>query len=360
MRVNVSSSKLLSWYDINAREMPWRIPPHESKSGEKPDPYKIWLSEIMLQQTTVATVKSYFIKFITLWPTVFDLAKANDNDVMAAWAGLGYYARARNLLKCARIIVTDLEGVFPTSLKELQMLPGVGPYTSAAIAAIAFNFSETVVDGNVERVMARIYAITKPLPSSKPELYECAKRITPKQRPGDFAQAVMDLGSTVCLPRNPKCQICPWENNCQANQKNIAQKLPIKLKKPPKPTRYGIIYVVNREDGAWLLERRETRGLLGGMLGWPTSEWSEKATEDAPITTKWVTSTQSVHHIFTHFKLNLIVKIAFSPTHVKPKSNKFNFQSDFVISDLPKLMQKVFAVALIEIKKNPALKKAGQ
>ena len=150
--------------------MPWRIPPHESKSGEKPDPYKIWLSEIMLQQTTVATVKSYFIKFITLWPTVFDLAKANDNDVMAAWAGLGYYARARNLLKCARIIVTDFEGVFPTSLKELQMLPGVGPYTSAAIAAIAFNLSETVMDGNVERVMARIYAIKKPLPKSLNEV----------------------------------------------------------------------------------------------------------------------------------------------------------------------------------------------
>jgi len=211
----------------------------------------------------------------------------------------------------------------------------------------------------MSRVMARIYAITKPLPSSKPELYECAKRITPKQRPGDFAQAVMDLGSTVCLPRNPKCQICPWENKCQANQKDIAQKLPIKLKKPPKPTRYGTIYVVNREDGAWLLERRETRGLLGGMLGWPTSEWSEKTTEDAPITTKWVTSTQSVHHIFTHFKLNLIVKISRCPTHVKPKSNKFSFQSDFVISDLPKLMQKVFAIALTEIKKNPALKKQG-
>ncbi|MDJ0995229.1 MAG: A/G-specific adenine glycosylase, partial [Dinoroseobacter sp.] len=201
------STPLLEWYDAHARVMPWRVSPEDRAAGVQPDPYRVWLSEVMLQQTTVAAVKDYFRKFTSRWPTVTDLAAAEDSDVMAAWAGLGYYARARNLLKCARVVVQDYGGVFPDTAEELRKLPGIGPYTSAAIAAIAFDRAETVVDGNVERVMARLYAVEAPLPPAKAELTELAGQLTPETRPGDYAQAVMDLGATVCTPRSPACGI---------------------------------------------------------------------------------------------------------------------------------------------------------
>lgn len=359
MAINVSSRDLLNWYDTNARKLPWRTPPNMIKKGEKPDPYKIWLSEIMLQQTTVATVESYFIYFVSMWPKISDLADARDNQVMAAWAGLGYYARARNLLKCARIIMSEFDGVFPTDINDLQALPGIGPYTSAAIAAIAFDKPETVVDGNVERVISRIHAIQKPLPKAKTLLFECAEKITPRRRAGDYAQAIMDLGSTICLPKNPKCDICPWKQNCLARLKGIASSLPIKVKKDVKPIRYGIIYVVKRDDGSWLLERREPKGLLGGMLGWPGSEWSTEPFESAPVITEWITSETLVRHVFSHFTLHLKVKIAIIPTGITPIVGVFHNADQFMKSDLPKLMQKVFDVALLELKKNPALKKTG-
>ena len=236
--------------------MPWRVSPADRKAGVLPDPYAVWMSEIMLQQTTVAAVRDYHRKFMAIWPHVRDLAAAEDADVMAAWAGLGYYARARNLLKCARAVVADHGGVFPDSYDELLKLPGVGPYTAAAVSAIALDRPETVVDGNVERVMARLYDIHAPLPGSKGELTTKAKELTPRARPGDYAQAVMDLGATICTPRSPACGICPWRDPCAARVAGTAAELP---KKPPKkktPTRYGIVYVARRTDGAWLLETR--------------------------------------------------------------------------------------------------------
>ncbi|MEL7461713.1 MAG: A/G-specific adenine glycosylase, partial [Pseudomonadota bacterium] len=264
-------AELLAWYDAHARILPWRIPPGERA---RPDPYRIWLSEIMLQQTTVAAVKSYYQRFTSLWPTVGDLAAAADDRVMGEWAGLGYYARARNLLKCARAVVDEYNGVFPDTREDLLTLPGIGPYTAAAVAAIAFGRAETVVDGNVERVMARVFAVDTPLPAAKPELTELAKRLTPSDRPGDYAQAVMDLGATICTPKSPACGICPWRDPCAARAAGIAADLPKKTRKKPKPTRRGVAYIARNSAGHWLLERRPDKGLLGGMLGWPGTDWS--------------------------------------------------------------------------------------
>ena len=216
MPPSAKASDLLSLYDAHAREMPWRVAPQDRKNGQIPDPYRIWLSEIMLQQTTVAAVKKYFLRFTQLWPTIGDLASAQDAAVMAEWAGLGYYARARNLLKCARVIATEYAGRFPNDQAALRALPGIGPYTAAAIGAIAFDRPETVVDGNVERVMARLFDIHTPLPTAKPELTEKDDHLTPRERPGDYAQAVMDLGATICTPKKPACGLCPWRGPCRA------------------------------------------------------------------------------------------------------------------------------------------------
>ncbi|MEM8537928.1 MAG: A/G-specific adenine glycosylase [Pseudomonadota bacterium] len=336
---------LLSWYDHHARDLPWRVSPKALASGLRPDPYRVWLSEIMLQQTTVAAVKSYFEAFTSAWPTVEHLALAEDGDVMAAWAGLGYYARARNLLKCARVIVADYDGRFPEDRDVLQTLPGIGPYTSAAIAAIAFDQGETVVDGNVERVMARRYAVNTPLPKAKGALTELAAALTPKARPGDYAQAVMDLGATVCTPKSPACGICPWRDGCQGRIGGIAETLPRKEPKLPKPTRYGVSYVVRRSDGAYLLERRPGSGLLGGMLGWPGSDWAEVAVPTPPLAANWHDAGLQVRHTFTHFHLILDVKIAEVGMISAPKRGSFLSPSNFRPSDLPTVMRKVFDVA---------------
>ncbi len=277
------SDVLLGWYDTHARVMPWRVPPAQSKAGVRPDPYRIWLSEVMLQQTTVAAVVKYFHAFTMRWPTVAALAGAADEAVMAEWAGLGYYARARNLLKCARLVVANHGGVFPDTRDELMALPGIGPYTAAAIASIAFGRAECVVDGNVERVMARLFHVTTPLPAAKPELQAHAAVLTPDMRAGDYAQAVMDLGATVCTPKSPSCGLCPWSGACLARIKGCAAELPRRTPKPTKPTRYGIAYIARRGDGAWLLERRPDKGLLGGMLGWPGAEWGAEAVEKQPL-----------------------------------------------------------------------------
>jgi len=216
LRETPEPDTLLTWYDAHARHMPWRVSPQDRAAGVLPDPYRVWLSEVMLQQTTVAAVKDYFLRFTEIWPTVSDLAAAQDADVMAQWAGLGYYARARNLLKCARAVVADYDGQFPKTHAELLKLPGIGPYTASAIASIAFDLPETVLDGNVERVMSRLYDIHTPLPAAKPNLMEKAAALTPAKRPGDYAQAVMDLGATICTPKNPACGICPWRAPCAA------------------------------------------------------------------------------------------------------------------------------------------------
>lgn len=336
---------LLEWYDHHARTMPWRVSPADRAAGVMPDPYRVWLSEVMLQQTTVVTVKSYFERFTTRWPRVTDLAAAEDGDVMGEWAGLGYYARARNLLKCARVVANEHEGQFPDTRDALLNLPGVGPYTAAAISAIAFDRPETVVDGNVERVMARLFDIHTPLPTAKPELTERAAALTPQERPGDYAQAVMDLGATICTPRSPACGICPWRAPCRARAAGTQAELPRKLPKKTKPTRLGIAYVAQRDDGAWLLERRPDRGLLGGMLGWPGSDWSEAPTSAPPMDAPWRMLPDEARHTFTHFHLRLRIAVARVNGTADPDCGVFLPAARFKPSELPTVMRKVFDLA---------------
>lgn len=337
------ASVLLNWYDMHARAMPWRVPPQDRTLGVLPDPYHVWMSEIMLQQTTVAAVRDYFVKFITRWPTVYDLANAQDPDVMAAWAGLGYYARARNLLKCARVVANDLGGVFPSDEAGLQELPGIGPYTSAAIASIAFDRPATVLDGNVERVMARYHLVKKPLPTSKETLRVLAAKMLPDARFGDYSQAIMDLGATVCTPRAPSCGICPWADGCKARAAGVAQDLPNKVAKPIKPTRYGTCFVAIRADGAVLLERRPDKGLLGGMLGWPGNAWSEtEATPEPPFDAGWILLPEEARHTFTHFHLKLRIQQARVSHDFKPGDGQFIDMHTFNPTDLPTVMRKVW------------------
>jgi A/G-specific adenine glycosylase len=328
---------------MNARVLPWRIPPADSKNGILPDPYLVWMSEVMLQQTTVVTVKDYYQKFTSRWPTVSALATAKDQDVMAEWAGLGYYARARNLLKCARAVVSEFDGVFPQARDQLLKLPGIGPYTASAIASIAFGHSETVVDGNVERVMSRLFNVHTPLPTAKPELAALAASLTPLVRAGDYAQAVMDLGATVCTPRNPKCDECPLVINCLAKSAGTVVDLPKKLPKKKKPTRVGVAYIAQREDGAYLLQQRPDKGLLGGMLGWPGSDWDEILPEhEAPTVADWKTVDGEAKHTFTHFHLRLTVKTAKVAQGYNPSIGHFVPISDFDRSSLPTVMRKAF------------------
>ncbi|EPX77786.1 A/G-specific adenine glycosylase [Litoreibacter arenae] len=330
--------------------MPWRVSPQDRKQGIPPDPYRIWLSEVMLQQTTVAAVKAYFEKFTALWPTVTDLARAKDADVMAAWAGLGYYARARNLLKCARVVADEYGGVFPNDRASLQALPGIGPYTSAAIAAIAFDLPETVLDGNVERVMARIHAVETPLPTAKPELMALAQALTPQNRAGDYAQAVMDLGATICTPKNPVCGLCPWREGCAGYASGIMVELPRKLPKKTKPTRRGIAYVLRNSAGEWLLETRPDSGLLGGMLGWPGSDWSEDPTPAPPADVDWQAAGMEVRHTFTHF--HLILDVMVSRSDVDPIQGDLVPHHAFRPADLPTVMRKVYDVAKHRFEQN--------
>ncbi|WP_299349509.1 A/G-specific adenine glycosylase [uncultured Shimia sp.] len=342
MRDKATPNDLLDWYDRHARDLPWRISPHARQAGAEPDPYRIWLSEIMLQQTTVAAVKEYFERFTALWPTIDALADAEDARVMGEWAGLGYYARARNLLKCARVVHTELDGAFPDTVEELRKLPGIGPYTAGAIAAIAFDKPAVVVDGNVERVMSRLFDVHTPLPAAKPELTALALEQTPQTRPGDYAQAVMDLGATICTPRNPACGICPWRTPCLARQNGTAAELPKKIRKKPKPVRFGTAYIARRVDGAYLLERRPDKGLLGGMLGWPGSDWIEVETppHDTPIRAEWKTLNTEARHTFTHFHLRLTVKTALVPMDRAPARGEFVNSDAFSSNDLPTVMRK--------------------
>ena len=336
------STVLLAWYDRSARIMPWRISPFDRAKGVTPDPYRVWLSEVMLQQTTVAAVRAYFHRFTERWPTVQALATARDADVMGEWAGLGYYARARNLLACAREVVTHHNGQFPPNAAALQTLPGIGPYTAAAIASIAFDEQATVVDGNVERVMARLYNVQTPLPAAKPALTQLAATLTPTKRPGDYAQAVMDLGATICTPRTPACDICPWMAPCESRAHGTQSELPRKTPKPTKPTRTGTLWLARHSGGTWLIETRPERGLLGGMLGFPGSNWDGAGFAE-PLTADWQRLGE-VRHTFTHFHLILDVMLAecaATPTRgsyvpIRP-------------SDLPTLMRKAYDLAMAAI-----------
>lgn len=349
MKPKAEAEKLLAWYDAHARQLPWRISPQDRRAGVKPDPYRVWLSEIMLQQTTVATVKSYFERFTQLWPTVLDLAAAKDGDVMAEWAGLGYYARARNLLKCARVVANDHAGVFPDSYDALIALPGIGPYTASAISAIAFDRPETVVDGNVERVVSRLYRVDTPLPAAKAELTVLARALTSHQRPGDYAQAIMDLGATLCAPKKPNCMACPIAQNCQAGTQGVAKDYPKKTPKKPKPTRKGIAYVGRTKSGAWILERRPEKGLLGGMLGWFGSAWNDAPETTPPYDAAWV-KVGTITHVFTHFNLALDVCVA--EDAVPPDSAELVEHGAFRPSDLPTVMRKAFDLSQTQADKD--------
>jgi len=303
--------QLLAWYDRHRRDLPWRAKPEQV-----PDPYHVWLSEIMLQQTTVATVKSYFVRFLQRWPDVEALARASLDDVLHAWQGLGYYARARNLHRCAQVLVHDHDGIFPNTEEELRRLPGIGDYTAAAIAAIAFGHKTTPVDGNIIRVMARLLAVGDPMPGSKSIIKDLTAPLMPLRRAGDFAQALMDLGATVCTPRNPTCSLCPWIKSCRAQATGYPVHYPVKAKTRARPTRHGVAYWIIRNDGAVLLRRREEKGLLGGMMEVPSSDWREQgwsvseARSNAPLKSKWSRIPGIVEHTFTHFHLELTVMTA--------------------------------------------------
>jgi A/G-specific adenine glycosylase len=342
------SDALLAWYDRHARAMAWRVGPAARAAGVRPDPYRVWLSEIMLQQTTVAAVEGYFNRFIRRWPNVAALAAADDAAVMAEWAGLGYYARARNLLKCARAVVRDHGGTFPQTEDGLRALPGIGPYTAAAVAAIAHDRPATVVDGNVERVIARLFAIEEPLPAAKPRLGALAATLTPGIRSGDHAQAMMDLGATICTPRAPACGFCPLMSGCAARAAGIAQELPRRAPKPAKPLRRGVMWLAQREDGAWLVERRPEHGLLGGMLSWPTTDWAEApptALPCPPVAGDWREAPGEVRHTFTHFHLRLSLRLARVEMEARPARGYFVPPEEFRPADLPTVMRKAFDLA---------------
>jgi A/G-specific adenine glycosylase len=303
----VIAETLLAWYDRHARTLPWRSPP----GAPAADPYRVWLSEIMLQQTTVVAVKPYFDMFTARWPSVDALAAADDAELMAAWAGLGYYARARNLLACARTVVRDHDGRFPDTEAGLRALPGVGPYTAAAIAAIAFGRPAAVVDGNVERVVSRLFAVATKLPAGKAEIRDHAARLTPTARPGDYAQAMMDLGATICTPRNPACVLCPIRGDCAAARAGMPTAFPVKAAKAVRPHRHGVAFWLEAEDHV-LLVTRPAKGLLAGMRALPTGTWSAAPgrLDEAPVVADWRLCAEPVAHGFTHFSLDLSVAVA--------------------------------------------------
>jgi A/G-specific adenine glycosylase len=303
---SIDAAAVLAWYDNHARSLPWRISPADRAKGIAPDPYRVWLSEVMLQQTTVAAVKTYFLRFTSLWPTVFDLAAAPLDAVLVEWAGLGYYARARNLHACAQAVVNQHGGKFPTTSEALQTLPGVGAYTSAAIAAICFDEAVAVLDGNLDRVLARYYALPVPVREAKEELRSALQASVPK-RAGDFAQAMMDLGATICAPRTAICMLCPIQPGCIATKTADPTLYPLKAAKAERPVRKGHAYVMLDEDGDVYLQSRPTKGLLGGMTEVPGSDWAAMLpAADYPAHTQWQHRGQVVH-VFTHFRLELEV-----------------------------------------------------
>lgn len=334
--------RILRWYDKNARELPWRAGP---KSRAKPDPYHVWLSEIMLQQTTVATVAPRYAEFLVRWPAVEDMAAAPLDDILGQWAGLGYYARARNLHKCA--VAVAARGGFPDTEEELRKLPGIGDYTAAAIASIAFDKRAVVVDGNIERVVSRLFAIDTPLPAAKPEIKDKANRIWPEKRSGDFAQALMDMGASVCRPKAPMCLHCPIGEHCEANALGEQERFPVKAPKKEKPSRRGAVFALLNAKGEMLFERRPEKGLLGGMLGLPGTSWTEELTKDvkayAPAKAKWKKAGTATH-TFTHFHLTLDIYRARAP-----KGFKRNAGQQWIAPDkakLPTVMKKAVTAAL--------------
>ena len=348
-RETPDSAVLLAWYDRHRRNLPWRAPP-----GMRPDPYRVWLSEIMLQQTTVATVGSYFDRFMARWPDISALGAASLDEVLQLWQGLGYYARARNLHACARAVVDRHGGIFPEEIETLRALPGIGDYTAAAIAAIAFDRREAAIDGNVERVIARLFAVREPLPVAKPRLAALAAALVPEQRAGDFAQAQMDLGATICTPRRPRCVLCPWRACCAAAASGMAEVLPARAEKPERALRHGVAFWLTRADGAVLLRRRPERGLLGGMIEIPSTPWRTvpwtfaEAVQVAPVAAAWSPLPGTVRHGFTHFQLQLAVVSGVGTTE-----GLWSPVERLGDHALPTLMKKVARHAIAALTANP-------
>jgi A/G-specific adenine glycosylase len=346
MTAPASAADLLAWYDRHRRVLPWRALP-----GERPDPYRVWASEIMLQQTTITAVKPYYERFMARFPTVAALACAPSEDVMQAWAGLGYYSRARNLHACAKAVAERHGGCFPETEEGLRALPGIGAYTAGAVAAIAFDRPAAAVDGNVERVMTRLFALEEALPGAKPLIREHVLGLLPAARPGDFAQALMDLGATICTPRNPACGLCPWREPCRARAQGTQETYPRKAAKKTGVTRYGAAFVLLREDGAVLVRTRPGKGLLGGMAEVPTSEWRsdyelDGAAQDAPVATRWQRLPGAVRHVFTHFPLELTVFAAKAPTAMAtPAGMRFTPGANLADEPFSSVMLKVLATA---------------
>jgi len=340
---------ILNWYDRHRRVLPWR-----ALKGQKPDPYHVWLSEIMLQQTTVTAVIPYFERFLFLWPSVHDLAGAKNEDIMHEWAGLGYYARARNLHKCAKEVVEKYGGVFPSNQDELKKLPGIGDYTSAAILSIAFDKPANVVDGNIERIMARYFAVLEPMPKSK-SLLRAKAAIFSKgqsQRSGDYAQALMDLGASVCTPKSPSCVLCPVRSGCLAYAKGIQADLPARIREEKKSRRYGYVYWITNEEGEVLIHKRPEKGLLGGMMALPTSEWKNDIKYAAVDTLSFLSDSflsdnvvedykAHIEHVFTHFHLTLYLqKAVISDCKEIPPSYKWLCVEEVSASGMPTVFQK--------------------
>jgi len=344
------AKSLLDWYDRHHRDLPWRISPGMAARGVKANPYHVWLSEVMLQQTTVQAVKPYFARFLQRWPDVTGLADAETEEVMAAWAGLGYYARARNLKKCADAVAREHDGIFPDTEEGLRSLPGIGDYTAAAVAAIAFNRQAAVMDGNVERVISRLYAISTPLPAAKPAMKQQVALLTPADRPGDFAQAMMDLGATICTPKRPACSLCPFRGSCEALRLSDPALFPVKAAKKEKPVRYGAAFIAVTAEGEILLRRRIDSGLLGGMTEVPTTAWTaridgETSADAAPFDAAWQ-ACGTVIHVFTHFELRLSIYRAAIPT--KPGTNDGWWEpvTNLEAQALPTIMKKAIAAAI--------------
>ena len=339
------AAALLAWYTRHARRLPWRIGPKERAHGERPDPYRVWLSEVMLQQTTVKAVGPYFERFVTRWPTVRALAAADERDVMAAWAGLGYYSRARKLIECAAEIAARPEERFPETAAALAALPGIGAYTSAAIAAIAFDESVAVVDGNVERVIARVFALETPPPALKEAVRAHLQPLVPDLCSGEFAEALMDLGATICTPRTPACSLCPWSNECLAHRRGIQETLPVRAAKRVRPIRFGTAFVARRTDGAILLRRRPPKGLLGGMSEVPGTEWSANPTGiEPPLLAEWKPLAAPVIHGFTHFELRLTIERADVALDMAAPPGHW-WATDLADEALPSLMKKAIEAA---------------
>ena len=330
---------LLRWYDEEGRTLPWRVRPEDREQGVVPKPYEIWLSEVMSQQTTLAHATPYWRKFLEAFPTVTDLANAERDLVLSMRAGLGYYARARNLHKCAGVVRDAHSGVFPTDEKTLLTLPGIGPYTAATIAAICADEATNIVDGNVERVIARIFAYENPLPKGRKGLRDLAATLVRADRPGDYGQALMDLGATICSPKSPTCLLCPWSQFCVAHANGEEILFPKKAKKKPTPIRYGYAYVLRR-GGHILVEERPDKGLLGGMLGVPTSDWGTKPEDhqSAPISRNWQKAGE-IKHVFTHFELRLDVFVAEIDEPIEGQWTKD-------VSGLPTVFRKVVKAGL--------------